>query len=429
MVLAQAAFVSKYTAKDAGFIDVNVKTIGRADATETEATNLEAACAAYSVTRGLSGTALPAAVADAAGGLPISDAGGLDMDEILVDTNSLNDTKVPDTISLDAIADAVWDEVVTAHAVASSAGLYLTSLYQTLVTRIGQCGDAGSANTIDLDDAASAVSDFYKGQLIAIVSGTGIGQSRTCISYNGTSKVATVHPNWATNPDGDSYFAVLNTGSTVVVDWADGGRLDLILDELTTQGDTNETKLGAIETDTQDIQTQVGTAGAGLTNINLPDQTMNITGNLSGSVGSVTGAVGSVTGNVGGNVVGNVTGSVGSLVGHTVQTGNSFARLGAPAGASIAADIAALPNAAAVNAEVVDALATDTYAEPGQEAPGATVSLSTKISYIYKFLRNKITNDGGTTKVYNDAGDTVDQKATTSEAAGTVTRGEFGTGP
>ena len=50
------------------------------------------------------------------------------------------------------------------------------------------------------------------------------------------------------------------------------------------------------------IVTLVGTAGAGLTNINLPDQTMNITGditgNLSGSVGSVTGSVGSVTAEV-----------------------------------------------------------------------------------------------------------------------------------
>lgn len=36
----------------------------------------------YSATRGLSGTALPNAAADAAGGLPISDAGGLDMDAI-----------------------------------------------------------------------------------------------------------------------------------------------------------------------------------------------------------------------------------------------------------------------------------------------------------------------------------------------------------
>ena len=48
---------------------------------------------------------------------------------------------------------------------------------------------------------------------------------------------------------------------------------------------------------------QIGVAGAGLTNINLPNQTMdivgNITGNVSGSVGSVTGAVGSVTGAVG----------------------------------------------------------------------------------------------------------------------------------
>lgn len=37
----------------------------------------------YSATRGLAGTALPAAAADAAGGLPISDAGGLDLDTLL----------------------------------------------------------------------------------------------------------------------------------------------------------------------------------------------------------------------------------------------------------------------------------------------------------------------------------------------------------
>ena len=66
-------------------------------------------------------------------------------------------------------------------------------------------------------------------------------------------------------------------------------------------------------------------------------------GSVTGAVGSVTGAVGSVTGNVGGNVVG----SVGSVVGHTAQTGDSYARLGAPVGASISADIAALPTAAA----------------------------------------------------------------------------------
>ena len=57
--------------------------------------------------------------------------------------------------------------------------------------------------------------------------------------------------------------------------------------------------LGAIKADTAAIlldTAEIGTAGAGLTNIDLPNQTMDITGNLSGSVGSVTGAVGSVTG-------------------------------------------------------------------------------------------------------------------------------------
>jgi len=59
--------------------DVNVNEVSD-DATAAD--NLESACDNYSVTRGLSGTALPAAAADAAGGLPISDDGGLDMDSI-----------------------------------------------------------------------------------------------------------------------------------------------------------------------------------------------------------------------------------------------------------------------------------------------------------------------------------------------------------
>lgn len=88
-----------------------------------------------------------------------------------------------------------------------------------------------------------------------------------------------------------------------------------------------KSQTAAIETDTAEI----GVAGAGLTAINLPDQTMNITGditgNLSGSVGSVIGAVGSVTGNIGGNIVGNVNGNVVGSVGSvtaavTVGTNN-----------------------------------------------------------------------------------------------------------
>lgn len=68
---------------------------------------------------------------------------------------------------------------------------------------------------------------------------------------------------------------------------------------VTTLTDTVTTYTGNT-VQTGDSFARIGVAGAGLTNIDLPNQTMdivgNITGNLSGSVGSVTGAVGSVTG-------------------------------------------------------------------------------------------------------------------------------------
>lgn len=45
MVMAEAAWDSMFVAKDNGFMDVNIKTIGRSDAQETEADNLETICA------------------------------------------------------------------------------------------------------------------------------------------------------------------------------------------------------------------------------------------------------------------------------------------------------------------------------------------------------------------------------------------------
>ena len=47
-------------------------------------------------------------------------------------------------------------------------------------------------------------------------------------------------------------------------DWTDGGRLDLILDELTAQGDTNEGKLDTIDTVVDGIQTDLSNSTDGL---------------------------------------------------------------------------------------------------------------------------------------------------------------------
>jgi len=58
---------------------------------------------------------------------------------------------------------------------------------------------------------------------------------------------------------------------------------------------------------------------------------------------------------------------------------------------------------AEVNAQVVDALATDTYAEP-TGVPGATVALATKIGYLYMALRNQVTVTATKKTFFDDSG-------------------------
>jgi len=68
-------------------------------------------------------------------------------------------------------------------------------------------------------------------------------------------------------------------------------------------------------------------------------------------------------------------------------------------------------------------------AEPGQGAPSASASLLAKIDYLYKAWRNKVDQTATEYKLYDDAGTTVDQKATVSDNGTTFSKGEVDTGP
>jgi hypothetical protein len=167
-------------------------------------------------------------------------------------------------------------------------------------------------------------------------------------------------------------------------------------------------------------------------------------------VGSVVGNVAAVTGNIGGSLAG----SVGSVVGLTASdvgaikaktdnlpsdpadesliiaaTDAIMSRIGEPVTNNISEDVSTRATPAQVNAEVVDALATDTYAEPGQGAPAATTTLAAKVNYLFKFARNKIEQTNNTLSIYNDAGNVVDQKAAVSDDGNVYTRAEIGSGP
>jgi hypothetical protein len=95
-------------------------------------------------------------------------------------------------------------------------------------------------------------------------------------------------------------------------------------------------------------------------------------------------------------------------------------------GLATAASIAALNNlsAAQVNAEVLDVLDTDTFAEP-VGAPAATSTLRAKIGWIFKLLRNKRTQTSTTETLYADDATTADATSAKSDDGTTATRGEW----
>lgn len=179
---------------------------------------------------------------------------------------------------IDASIGAVAANAITAAGIADGAIDRATLAADTGLQSIrSNTAQAGAAGTITLDASASATTDFYVGLWCYITGATGVGQVRLITAYNGTTKVATIAPNWATNPDNTSTFALITAG-----------------------------------------------------------QITGVQGNVTGSVASVTGAVGSVTGNVGGSVA-SVTGNVGGNVTGSVGTVNALAANTITA-ASMAAD-------------------------------------------------------------------------------------------
>jgi hypothetical protein len=84
---------------------------------------------------------------------------------------------------------------------------------------------------------------------------------------------------------------------------------------------------------------------------------------------------------------------------------------------------------AQVNAEVLDVVNVDTFAQPGQDAPPATTTLVRKIGDLHKAYRNEKEQTATEWRLMADDAATVDQKATVSDDGTTATKGEIVSGP
>jgi hypothetical protein len=109
-----------------------------------------------------------------------------------------------------AVPDTVWDELLTGatHNIATSAGRRLRQIAENIITDgIAQGAGTGS-NQIQLATDASSVSGAYDPSVVSIVSGTGAGQCRAILEYDGSTRTATVNRDWKVLPNATSEYII-----------------------------------------------------------------------------------------------------------------------------------------------------------------------------------------------------------------------------
>jgi len=236
-----------------------------------------------------------------------------------------------------AIADAVLDESLSAHNTGGTLGKAIRQIKEGVVSAESTVNDASATTTSFVTDLTSAVDDFYNEKILVFIGGALTGQARVISDYNGTTKAITFDEATTSAPANGDGFIILGIHSHT---------LTQIKQEVRSEMDSNSTQLAAIVADTNELQGDWANGGR----LDL------------------------------------ILDSVLSLL-------------------------------------------DDARSEPGQGAPPVNPDAMTKLDYLYKAWRNKKTQTATTFSLFDDAGTTVDHKATVSDDGTTATIGEVETGP
>jgi len=326
------------------------------------------------------------------------------------------------TSNMQSLVDDIWDELLTGatHNIPASAGRKLRDVASDIILS-GTTPSSNDRISIQLDGNASALDRTYDPSVISIINGTGAGQSRQIWEYNGTTKTAYVNRNWAIIPSDNAEYIILS----------DSG--DTHVNEGIVAGATGTTlTLNSLASDYDDVyngQFAFISAGTGA------DENCRITSyNGTTKVAHVCTTWGEIP--VANESIyailpsKNPTGGTMDLV-TDISTKNGYSLSADQSGVSIGS----VGLAVQVNSGTTDYVKNAgtlliglSRAEPGQDAPSATSDIWTKMDYLYKGWRNKKIHNGVNFLLYNDAGDTIDQKSTDSVASGTSTSSEIVTG-
>lgn len=423
-------------------------------------------------------TALPNAAAGAAGGLPTDSTGKTSFNDVsAADVNAQCDTALTDydaptkaemdsafteikgatwasgTDTLEAIrdrGDAAW----TTGAGGSPPQLLQSTTIATLASQTSFTLTAGSADDDAYNGAIAVVTDQSTSTQKAV---------GTISDYTGSTKTVTLSADPAifTMAVGDTIEIIaaldsagsaptaaqirveIDSNSTQLAaivadtnelqtDWANGGRLDLLIDAIKNVTDqlpdsgaltslATAANLSTVDTVVDGIQTDLSNATDGLGALKSLIDTL--TGNVA-TVDTVVDAVKAITDNLPDSGALTSIAQASDLATAISYIDTEVAAILEDTGTTLPALINALNDlsAAEVNAEIVDALVTDTYAEGS--IPAATASLKDMIHWIFTMHRNKITQTSTTTTVRNDADSADLATFTVSDDATTFTSDE-----
>jgi hypothetical protein len=345
-------------------------------------------------------------------------------------------------------------DVALIYAKSATAGMKTTvaTLYPRKLptVRAGTSASGGvSTSTVVLDASASQIDDFYNGCIVSIViDGASVPEVRMITDYVGSTQTCTVHADFTAAPDNTDPFTIYMTdvalmrnvnvsgwNGTAVASPHTAGYPVVTVKDGTGTGEIDTTSGGVLvaafaansitAAAIADSAIDANTFAAGaITAAAIADGAIDAAGAITaaaiadGAIDAATFAAGAIT----------AAAIATDAIDNDAIAANAVTEI--QSGLATSASISALNNlsAAQVNAEVVDALATDTYAEPGQGSPAATTTLSAKINYLYKAWRNKSTATSSEYALYADDGTTKDHEATLADDGTTFTRGEISTG-
>jgi hypothetical protein len=280
--------------------------------------------------------AIPNAAADAAGGLPISDAGGLDLDTKLANTHEITvarmgaltdwlngerldlliDQILADTNELQT--DDIPGKLLAYVQLLARSDAAIATDNATELTAINADGGSGGGDFSNQTDAIEAIRD--RGDTSWV---TGVGGSDRLLMVDTTIATLASQTSFTLisgSVDDDAY----NNCTIVIEDAATATQKAIGI----ISGYAGATKTVTLEYDpaifTMTTTDKVYILAENALKATLANRQLNVAAD--------------------GDIAGNVDGSVASVTGHTAQTGDSYARLGTPAAASIAADLVVIDN-------------------------------------------------------------------------------------